>query len=285
MLDLEPMRIGSRTFDFSRPYVVGILNVTPDSFYDGGHNLDAARATEHAARLEAGGADIIDVGGESTRPGSKPVGTDVEANRVLPVIRAVRRGSDIPISIDTTKGEIARAALDEGADLINDTSALRFDPAIADLAAGRDVPLVLMHSRNEPATMQKLVHYDDLFGEIRRELEHSIGIAVARGVARTRIIVDPGIGFGKTPRHNLEILADPGFLAPLGLPVLLGPSNKSFIGAVTDAPVDERTGGTAASVAAAVLAGVHFLRVHDVQTMGQAARVAHAIWTAGAGDG
>ncbi|MBW2260757.1 MAG: dihydropteroate synthase [Deltaproteobacteria bacterium] len=269
--------LGSRTLDFSRTHVMGILNVTPDSFFDGGRYTGGSSAEAQALLLEEAGADVIDVGGESTRPGSKPVDESEERARVLPVIRAIRKRSSVPISIDTTKSAVARAALDAGANAVNDISGLRFDPAIADLAAERAVPLVLMHSRAIPETMQKNVRYGDLLAEILRELEASIDLAVSRGVARETIIVDPGIGFGKSPEHNLQILASPGFLAPLGLPVLVGPSNKSFIGAVTDSPVEERTGGTAAAVSAAVLAGVHMIRVHDVATMRQVASIAEAI--------
>jgi len=276
-----PLRIGSRTFDFSRPYVMGVVNATPDSFFDGGLYQDPTAATGRAARLVEEGADIVDVGGESTRPGARPVDADEERRRVLPVIRALRALSDVPISIDTTKVEVARAALDEGADLLNDISGLRFDPGLADLAAERRVPIVLMHSREAPDTMQERIHYDDLLGEVLAEIEASVAVATSRGVPRQSIIVDPGIGFGKTAGHNLEIIACAPLLARLGLPILLGPSNKSFIGAVTGAPVESRTGGTAAAVAAAVLAGVHFVRVHDVATMVQAARIAHAIREAG----
>ena len=272
-----PITMGSRTLDFSRTHVMGILNVTPDSFFDGGRYDDGTRAEARALLLEEAGADVIDVGGESTRPGSKPVDESEEMARVLPVIGAIRKRSDVPISIDTTKSAVARAALDAGADAVNDISGLRFDPGIADLAAERSAPLVLMHSRAVPEIMQQDVRYGDLLDEILRELEASVDLAVSRGVARETIIIDPGIGFGKTARHNLEILASPGFMAPLGLPVLVGPSNKSFIGAVTDAPVEERTGGTAAAVSAAVLAGVHMIRVHDVATMRQVAAIAEAI--------
>jgi len=260
---------------------MGILNVTPDSFFDGGRYADGSSAEAQAMRLVEAGADVLDVGGESTRPGSRPVDGAKEMARVLPVIGAVRKRSDIPISIDTTKSAVARAALDAGADAVNDISGLRFDPGIADLAAERSAPLVLMHSRAVPETMQRNVDYADLFAEILRELEASVDLAVSRGVVRETIIVDPGIGFGKTAGHNLSILASPGFLAPLGLPVLVGPSNKSFIGAVTDAPVEERTGGTAAAITAAVLAGVHMIRVHDVATMRQVASIAEAIRKSG----
>ena len=276
-----PIRMRSTTLDFTRTHVMGILNVTPDSFFDGGRYDGGERADDQARLLEEDGADVIDVGGESTRPGSKPVDASEEADRVLPVIRAIRKRSDVPISIDTSKSEVARAALDEGADAINDISGLRFDPGIADLAAERSVPLILMHSRAVPETMQDDVRYGDLFAEILGELETSVDLAVSRGVSRESIIVDPGIGFGKTPAHNVAILARPGFLEPLGLPVLVGPSNKSFIGAFTDAPVDRRTGGTAAAVAAAVLGGAHMIRVHDVATMKQAASIAEAIRNGG----
>jgi dihydropteroate synthase len=258
---------------------MGILNVTPDSFYDGGRHFDETAALAQARRLEEEGAGIIDVGGESTRPGSGPVALEEELRRVVPVIEGIRRRSDIPVSIDTTKPEVARAALDAGADLINDVSGLRFRPELADLAAERDVPLVLMHSRHTPETMQRSVHYDDLRAEVLEELDASVHTARERGVERKRIIVDPGIGFAKDLEHNLEILATPGFLAPLGLPVLIGPSNKAFISRITGAPIDSRTGGTAAAVTAAVLSGAHFIRVHDVPTMSQAALVAHAMRT------
>jgi dihydropteroate synthase len=272
-----PIRMGSATLDFATTHVMGVLNVTPDSFFDGGRYAGTADAEARARVLEEDGADVIDVGGESTRPGSKPVDAQEEMGRVLPVIRAIRKRSDVPVSIDTSKSEVARAALDEGADAINDISGLRFDPGIADLAAERSVPLILMHSRAVPETMQDDVRYEDLFGEILSELRTGVDLAVARGVRRESIIVDPGIGFGKTPAHNLAILSRPGFLEPLGLAVLVGPSNKSFIGAVTDAPVDRRTGGTAAAVAAAVLGGAHMVRVHDVATMRQATAIAVAI--------
>jgi dihydropteroate synthase len=269
--------MGSVTLDFATTHVMGVINVTPDSFFDGGRYAETADAEARARLLEEDGADVIDVGGESTRPGSKPVEAAEEMERVLPVIRAIRKRSDVPISIDTSKSEVARAALDEGADAINDISALRFDPGIADLAAERSVPLILMHSRAVPETMQDDVRYEDLFGEILSELGTSVDLAVSRGVTRESIIVDPGIGFGKTPAHNLAILARPGFLEPLGLAVLVGPSNKSFISAVTDAPIDRRTGGTAAAVTAAVLGGAHMIRVHDVATMKQASAIAEAI--------
>jgi dihydropteroate synthase len=282
---LPPFQIGSRTFDFARTYVMGILNVTPDSFFDGGAHFEKDRAVEQVERMLAEGADIIDVGGESTRPGSQPVGPEEEKRRVVPIIETIRECSDVPISVDTTKAEVALAAVQAGADLINDISGMRFEPRLARIAADHGLPMVLMHSRHTPETMQRSVHYDDLRAEIVAELEAGIRKASAYGVPRERIIVDPGIGFGKTPGHNLEILATPGFLDELMCPVLVGPSNKSFIAAVTDAPVDQRTGGTAAAVTAAVMGGAHFVRVHDVATMVQVTRVAHAMSRACHGGG
>jgi dihydropteroate synthase len=276
-MHLPPMKIGSRTFDFDRPYIEGILNVTPDSFSDGGRHHDRARAIERGLEMVREGADLLDIGGESTRPGAAPVPAGEELGRVVPVIRGLRRETDIPISIDTTKPEVAQAAVAEGADLINDISGLRFDPSLADLAARLGVPMVLMHSRKTPELMQKEVHYDDLAGEILEELRACIRAAVSRGVAPSSIIVDPGIGFAKTADHNLRVLADLSFLEPLGRPVMVGPSRKSFIGAVTGAGVGGRLGGTAAAVAAAVIGGANFLRVHDVSMMKQAADVAFAM--------
>ncbi len=274
---LAPIRIGRRTFDYSTVHVMGIVNVTPDSFFDGGHHMDRHRAVDRAAEMLDEGADIIDIGGESTRPGSRAVDAEEEMDRVMPVIAGLRARFDVPISIDTTKVQVARAAADAGADLLNDVSGLRFEPDLADLAAERGLPMVLMHSRHTPEIMQREVHYDDLKAEILAELTLAVDLAVGRGVPRDRIIVDPGLGFAKTALHNLEILAMPGFLASMGLPVLVGPSNKSFISAVTDCPVERRTGGSAAAVTAAVMGGVHFIRVHDVATMRQAALVASAM--------
>ncbi len=225
----------------------------------------------------ADGADIVDVGGESTRPGSLPVSAAEEMERVVPVIAAVRARWDVPVSVDAGKHIVAEEAAGAGADLINDISGLRFDPGLASVAARRELPMVLMHSRDVPRTMQAEPRYGDLRAEIIAELGESVRVAIAAGVRRDRIIVDPGIGFGKTVRHNLEILGTHGFLDPLGLPVLIGPSNKSFIGAVDGDPSQDRTGGTAAAVAAAVMAGADFVRVHDVRTMLQASRVAHAM--------
>jgi len=276
-MPFEPMTIGSRTFDFTRPYIVGIINVTPDSFSDGGRWLDAGEAVRRGLELVEEGADIVDVGGESTRPGARPVPAPEEKERVLPVIRQLRRAAAVPISIDTTKAEVAEAALGEGADLVNDVSALRFDPELAAVAARHGAPVVLMHSRRTPADMQQEIRYRDLMGEIVRELGEAMRTAAEHGVGRASVIVDPGLGFAKTAEHNLQVLAGLERLASLGRPVMVGPSRKSFIGHVTGAPVSDRAGGTAAAVAAAVLAGANFLRVHDVRVMKQAAEIAFSI--------
>ena len=277
------MKIGTHPFDFERPYIVGILNVTPDSFSDGGMYLEAGRAVERGLALAREGADIIDVGGESTRPGSDPISADEEKARVLPVIRSLSAQGDVPLSIDTAKADVAEAALAEGACLVNDVSGLRGDPGMARVAARAAACLIVMHSRGTPRDMQQRVRYEDLHKEISGELARCMEMALEAGVEREKIIVDPGIGFAKGPAHNLRILGSLGFLEALGRPILVGPSRKSFIGAVTGAPVEDRLGGTAAAVAAAVLAGAHFIRVHDVHVMRQAALVAHAIRKAGKG--
>jgi dihydropteroate synthase len=273
----ESMKIGSHTFDFTRPYIVGVLNVTPDSFSDGGRYRDPERAVERGLEMVEEGADIIDIGGESTRPGSRPVSGPEEIERVVPVIARLRREADTPISIDTTKSHVAEAAVEAGASMINDVSGLRSDPALARLAASGSIPIVLMHSRKTPEDMQQDIHYDDLFAEILGELKASVRIACEAGVCMSSIIVDPGIGFAKTAMQNIEILSRLGFLASLGRPVMVGPSRKSFIGAVTGADVGNRAGGTAAAVAAAVMGGASFLRVHDVSMMKQAAAIAFSI--------
>jgi dihydropteroate synthase len=274
---VESMTIGDRIFDFKTPYVVGILNITPDSFSDGGRFDSPEKAVEHCMRMVEDGASIVDIGGESTRPGSRPVTAEEEIDRVVPVIGLIRKKSDVPISIDTTKPEVAEAALAEGADMINDVSGLRFAPALARVAAMRGVPIILMHSRKTPDVMQKDVRYEDLFGEILEELKGSIEVALDSGIPRSSIIVDPGIGFAKTAMHNIQVLAKLGFLASLHLPVMVGPSRKSFIGAMTGAEVHDRIGGTAAAVTAAVMGGANFLRVHEVAVMKQAAMIAFSM--------
>lgn len=276
-MSLAPMQIGGVTFDFSRPYIVGILNVTPDSFSDGGAHFDAEKALDRGLAMVEEGADMIDVGGESTRPGSRPVDAEEEKRRVIPVIGLLRRHLRVPISVDTTKAGVAEAALAEGANVINDVSGLRFDPELAAAAAKASVPLILMHSRKTPTDMQENVHYDDFYGEVRQELKASMNEALRMGVDESAIIVDPGVGFAKTVEHNLRVLSNLEFLAPLGRPIMVGPSRKSFIGKITGADVGDRRGGTAAAVTAAVLAGANFLRVHDVTMMKQAAQIAFSM--------
>lgn len=261
----------------ARTVVMGILNVTPDSFSDGGAHSDLDRAVSHALQMEADGADIIDVGGESTRPGSTPIGDAEERRRVEPVIRALAGRLRIPISIDTTRAETARAAMDAGASIINDVSGLRFDPAIADVAAECGAGLVLMHMRGSPATMQKLPPVGDIIEDVKAVLLEAVSVAIERGVDPDRIILDPGIGFGKTVAQNVELVACLDRVAALDRPVLVGTSRKSFLGALTGRETVDRLHATTASVAASVLGGAHIVRVHDVAPAVDAARVADAI--------
>ncbi|WP_243336937.1 dihydropteroate synthase [Anaeromyxobacter soli] len=271
------MRIGARLFDGPGPYLMGIVNATPDSFSDGGRFLDPDLAVAHAFRLAEEGADLVDLGGESTRPGAPPVPANEEQRRVVPVVAALRaRGFALPISVDTTKATVARAALEAGADLVNDVSGLA-DPALARVVAEAGVPVVLMHTRGTPADMQSRARYGDVAAEVRAELALVLRRAEAAGVDPEHTILDPGIGFAKTPEHNLELLARVAELRALGRPLLVGPSRKSFIGKAAGAPVEDRLPGTLAAVTAAVLAGVEWLRVHDVAPARQAARVAAAI--------
>jgi dihydropteroate synthase len=271
------------SFDLSaRAVVMGIVNVTPDSFSGDGRGAEAAIA--HALAQVDAGADVLDVGGESTRPGAERVDSAEEIRRVVPVIAAVRARTKVPISIDTVKADVAREALDAGATIVNDTSGLRFDPAMAPLCARRGAAVVVMHMRGEPRTMQVDPRYDDLVGEVRAALAESVAAAEAAGIPRARIAVDPGIGFGKTFDHNLTLIARLGELRDLGCAVLVGPSRKAFLGALLGgAPPGERTWGTAAAVAAAIVLGADVVRVHDVAEMARVARVASAIRGAGEG--
>jgi dihydropteroate synthase len=261
-----------------RTLVVGILNVTPDSFSDGGRLGDVATAVARGLALFEEGADWVDVGGESTRPGAARVPVDEEIRRTAPVVEALRRRGAGPLAIDTTKAEVARAALDAGADVVNDVSGLAFDPAMAALVAGRGVPAILMHLRGGFESMHRTpASYSDVMGEIVRELGAALARAEAAGIARARTIVDPGLGFSKEAAHSLEALRRLGELAALDRPVLVGPSRKSFIGRVLGTGVEDRLMGTAAAVAASVLLGAHLVRVHDVREMAQVARVADAV--------
>ncbi|HET8646236.1 MAG TPA: dihydropteroate synthase [Vicinamibacteria bacterium] len=257
--------------------MVGVLNATPDSFSDGGQFRSPEEAVAHGLRLFADGADVVDVGGESTRPGAAPVTAAEEIRRVVPLIARLREQGAGLLSVDTTKAEVARAALDAGADIVNDVSGLRFDPALAELLAGRGVPAVLMHLRGDFAGMHRRPRYDDVAGEVAAELRERMAAAAAAGVREEQIILDPGIGFAKEAAHSLEMLRRLPELAALGRPLLVGPSRKSFIGQVLDLPVGQRLWGTAAAVAACVLGGAHLVRVHDVREMAQVARLCDAI--------
>jgi dihydropteroate synthase len=271
------MRIGARLFDGPGPFLMGVVNVTPDSFSDGGRFAEPGAAVAQALRLAEEGADLVDVGGESTRPGARPVPADEEARRVVPVVEALRaRGFPLPISVDTSKGAVARAALAAGADLVNDVTAVG-DPELGRAAAEAGAAVVLMHTRGTPADMQSWARYGDVAAEIAAELEAALARAAAAGIARERTILDPGIGFAKTAEQSVEALARIGELRRLGRPLLVGPSRKSFIGKLTGAPAGDRLPGTLAAVTACVLAGVEILRVHDVAACSQAARVAAAV--------
>src|SRR5216684_948124 len=265
-----------------RTLVMGVLNVTPDSFSDGGRFFAEEQAMQHAVQMERDGADLIDVGGESTRPGSEEISIEVELRRVLPVLGGLRRLLKIPISIDTQKAEVAEAALDAGAQIINDISGLKNDPRIAEVAARRRVPLILMHRRGEPRTMQAGPFARDVVKDVTQGLRKSVEIAGKAGVAKSRIILDPGIGFGKSFAQNYELLQKLPQLAKLGYPLLVGTSRKGFLGATLarddkPAPPEERIWGTAATVTASILNGAHIVRVHDVSEMVQVARVADCL--------
>jgi len=280
------IRCPKRTFTLGRKTVLmGVLNVTPDSFSDGGLFFERDRAVAHGLKMAEEGADIIDVGGESTRPGSKPLDLDEELRRVIPVIESLAKRIDVPISIDTYKSTVAQRALDAGAQLINDISGLNFDPELATVAARAKVPLILMHMRGVPETMQKDVHYESLFSEILCSLRRSIEKAEASGVNPDQIIIDPGIGFGKNLDHNLLLIKNLAEFRILGKPILLGTSRKSFIGRLLGgAEVTERLEGTIASVVIGILNGAHMVRCHDVLQAKRAIIVADAIRLAGRDD-
>lgn len=257
---------------------MGILNVTPDSFSNGGLYFNKEKAIEHALRMEEEGADIIDIGGESTRPGSEPVSVEEEIRRVIPVIEALKKRLRAPISIDTYKAPVARAALFTGASMVNDISGLRFDPEMPELVAEYQVPVVIMHIKGTPKDMQINPTYTALIPEIMDYLKEGIEIAVNAGVSPDKIIIDPGIGFGKTVEHNLEIIKRLSEFTSLGKPILLGPSRKSFIGKILgDLPITERLEGTASAVAIGILNGANIIRVHDVKAMLRVAKIADAI--------
>ncbi|HZD17908.1 MAG TPA: dihydropteroate synthase [Actinomycetota bacterium] len=271
-------RIGDRAFDCSeRTLVMGVLNVTPDSFSDGGVFLSERAAIDHGVEMAEQGADIIDVGGESTRPGSAPVSAREELRRVLPVVDQLSRQlPGVPVSIDTRKTEVATAALDAGATIVNDVSA-GADPSMFDVVRDAGAALVLMHMKGEPKTMQDAPHYDDVVAEVRRFLAERVEAAVFAGIDAERIAIDPGIGFGKDLGHNLSLIHHVDALLEIGRPVLVGPSRKRFIGTLLDLPEDQRVEGTAAAAAWMVSRGVHVIRVHDVLQIVRVVRVIDAI--------
>jgi dihydropteroate synthase len=276
----DELIICDRTFTWKkRTYLMGVLNVTPDSFSDGGefHNLDAALS--QAKYLVESGADILDIGGESTRPNSEKVSLSEELNRVLPVIKAIRKELTIPISVDTTKAEVAKAAVLAGADIVNDISGATFDPEMLSTVADLGVPIVLMHIRGTPQTMQKLTDYQDLIGEILQFLKQQINAAIAAGIDPSKIIIDPGIGFAKNYQQNLEILRRLSEFKSLNCPILVGVSRKSFIGHILNQPdAKQRVWGTGAACCAAIANSADILRVHDVKEMRDISLVADAIW-------
>ena len=277
----QEWHIAGRTLPIgSRTLVMGVLNVTPDSFSDGAQFLSLDKALAHAEQMIADGADIIDIGGESTRPGADLISPEDELQRVLPVIEALTKRAHVPISVDTTKAVVARAALDAGAAIVNDVSALRFDFHIADEVAKSSAGLVLMHSRGTPATMQRLPPVADVIAEVTESLRSSVAMAERRGVKRESIVIDPGIGFGKTQEQNIELIAKLDRLAQAfpDFPILIGTSRKSFIGRLLEnAPATDRLHGTMASITIAVMRGAHIVRVHDVRAAVETLRIADAI--------
>lgn len=288
-----PLTIGAHTLEWgSRTYVMGVLNITPDSFSgDGLLGSQAAAGLQQAAMTQArrfveSGADILDIGGESTRPGAQTVPVEEELERVIPVVKAVASSLDVLISIDTYKAQVAEAALEAGAQIVNDVWGLRADPGLAGVVSRRGAPVILMHNRSSWANAEVRerlgghyigMEYQDLVEDVRRELLESVGLAKAAGIPASHIILDPGIGFGKTVEQNLELLDRLGEIRALGYPVLLGPSRKSFIGYTLDLPPDQRVEGTAAAVAVGITRGADIVRVHDVAALARVAKMTDAI--------
>ncbi len=263
--------------ELDRPFLMGIVNVTPDSFSDGGRLDSTGSAARYALKLAADGADVIDVGGESTRPGAEAVSETEEIERTVPVIRAVRKETDVPVSIDTTRASVAEAAIEAGANIVNDVSAMTLDARMAEVAAGAGAGVVLMHMQGTPRNMQDDPRYDDVTGEVSDFLDDVASRAEDAGVERESIILDPGIGFGKNLAHNVELMSRVGVLKSLGYPVLVGPSRKMWLGMMLGRDVSERLAGTIAAVAALVMRGVSILRVHDVACASDAVSVARSI--------
>jgi dihydropteroate synthase len=270
--DGRVLELGPRTL------VMGILNITPDSFADGGERFDPEVAIQDGIRMAAQGADILDIGGESTRPGAAPLDAHEERRRIEPVLEGLRGRVDVPVSIDTYKADVAARALDLGATIVNDISALTYDPALAPVIARRRAAVVLMHNRGRSSDMYQFAEYRDVGAEVAAELREAMRRAESAGIPQERIILDPGLGFAKRARHSLDLLADLSVLSALGRPILAGPSKKSFLtAALGNVPPDRRVWGTAAAVAAAVLRGAHIVRVHDVAEMVQVVKVADMI--------
>ena len=257
--------------------IMGILNVTPDSFSDGGMYYNATQAIEFALQMEEEGADIIDVGGESTRPGAKTVELQKECDRILPVIEGIRTKSDILISIDTYKSEVARKSIATGAGMVNDISGMTFDPNMVDVIKDSGLPVVIMHIKGTPKNMQKNPYYEDLMQELTEYFEERKNFARAKGILDQQIILDPGIGFGKRLQDNFQLLRELKKIVDMGFPVLIGPSKKSFIGLTLDLPIDQRLEGTAAAVTTGILKGARIVRVHDVKEMKRVALITDSI--------
>ena len=277
------IKLRSRTLVLGdRTLVMGVLNVTPDSFSDGGKFFDFASAVDHAIAMQKEGADLVDIGAESTRPGAADIGAAEELRRILPVLEALRGRLKIPISIDTRKSRVAEIAIGAGAEIINDVSGLNHDPRLAEVAAKHRVPIILMHMRGTPKTMQKKPFARDALRDVTNGLRKSVALARKAGLAKSQIVLDPGIGFGKSFAQNYELLAKLPQLAKLGYPLLVGTSRKGFLGATLarggkPAPAEERVWATAASVTASILGGAHIVRVHDVEEMAQVARAADCL--------
>ncbi|NCU18412.1 dihydropteroate synthase [Pallidibacillus pasinlerensis] len=267
------LKTKTKNYDLAeRTYIMGILNVTPDSFSDGGKYTSLDKALSHAIKMEKDGADIIDIGGESTRPGHTPISIEEEIERIVPVIQAVRENTTVPISVDTFKAETARAALDAGADIINDIWGAKKDPEIADVAAEYDVPIILMHNREEENPK-----YNSIIDDMKRDLEESIEIALEAGVKKENIIIDPGLGFAKSMEEHLIVMNQLEELHTLGYPILLATSRKRFIGHVLNVPAQERDNGTAATTCLGITKGVHMVRVHNVKLNVEMAKMMDAM--------
>jgi dihydropteroate synthase len=278
-------RIRGGSLALDAPLVVGIVNLTPDSFSDGGLLGDVEAALLHARGLVAAGAAMLDVGGESTRPGAAPVPEEEEQGRILPFLRRAVGELGVPISVDTRKASVARSALEEGAAVVNDVSGLAFDPAMGEVVAASGAGVVLMHMRGVPATMMGLATYRDVATEVAAELGAAVARARRAGISDESVVLDPGLGFAKTPAQSLALLADMAPIHALGFPVLVGPSRKSFLGAVLGVAPEGRTAGTVAACVVAYLGGARIFRVHDVEPVAQALAVARAILRTGDGEG